>query len=72
MNDDKNHDQVRTRAYHIWETAGRPDGDHDSHWHQARAEVDASDPSFQPDRAAPLEPDGSSAVSPQGKNRVKR
>ena len=30
---------VRTRAYRIWETRGRPDGEHESHWQQALAEL---------------------------------
>lgn len=31
-------DKVRTRAYEIWEERGRPDGDHEEHWRQAREE----------------------------------
>ena len=27
---------VRERAYSLWEQAGRPDGPHDTFWHQAR------------------------------------
>jgi Protein of unknown function (DUF2934) len=31
-------EQVRRRAYELWEQAGRPDGRHDDFWHQASAE----------------------------------
>jgi DUF2934 family protein len=32
-------DKVRARAHEIWEHAGRPDGHHLTHWHQAIAEL---------------------------------
>lgn len=32
-------DAVRTRAYHLWERAGRPEGQALAHWHQARVEL---------------------------------
>jgi len=31
---------IRLRAYHLWEQAGRPDGQHEAHWQQAAAELD--------------------------------
>jgi hypothetical protein len=31
-------EQVRRRAYKLWEQAGRPDGRQDDFWHQASAE----------------------------------
>ena len=34
-------ERVRQRAYEIWEEAGYPDGQHDSHWEQARREIEA-------------------------------
>jgi hypothetical protein len=37
MNDDREH-QVRQRAYALWESEGRPEGQHDEHWHRANAE----------------------------------
>lgn len=39
-------DRIRERAYAIWETQGRPDGQHEDHWSQAEAELpeDAADP----------------------------
>lgn len=32
-------DDIEKRAYAIWEAAGRPEGSHESHWHQAREEL---------------------------------
>jgi hypothetical protein len=40
---------VRERAYKIWEDTGRPDGEHLSHWRQALAELGLASPSEQPD-----------------------
>ena len=37
-------DKIRKRAHELWEKAGRPEGDHLGHWHQASAEVDAEAP----------------------------
>ena len=39
MDDDK-HDRIRERAYKLWEDEGRPDGEHERHWHAAQAELD--------------------------------
>lgn len=36
-------ERIRTRAYDLWQQAGRPDGRHDEHWAQAVREVDADD-----------------------------
>ena len=44
------HAAVRERAYHIWEAAGRPDGQADAHWHQAMQEVFASPPMTTPEK----------------------
>lgn len=38
MSDIKDED-IRQRAYDLWEAAGRPDGSHEHHWHQAREEL---------------------------------
>lgn len=38
MNEDEIH-AAQTRAYHIWESQGRPDGEHESHWQQALREL---------------------------------
>ena len=32
-------DAVRMRAYHIWESSGRPDSQHETHWQQALREL---------------------------------
>jgi hypothetical protein len=34
-------ERVRERAYELWEQAGRPDGQADEYWRQARAELEA-------------------------------
>lgn len=33
-------EHVRQRAHEIWEKAGRPDGQHESHWEQAYREIE--------------------------------
>jgi len=42
---------ARMRAFHIWEREGRPDGQHESHWHQALRELGLLPP-FDEDRTA--------------------
>jgi len=42
---------ARARAYEIWEREGRPDGQHESHWRQALAELGLVQP-FDEDRSA--------------------
>ena len=32
-------DQVRQRAYYLWEQAGQPDGRNEEFWHMALAEI---------------------------------
>jgi hypothetical protein len=36
-------DEVRKRAYELWEEAGRPEGRSDEFWHAARAELGAKE-----------------------------
>jgi hypothetical protein len=36
-------ERVRQRAHKIWEEAGRPDGQQDTHWEQAHREIEAED-----------------------------
>lgn len=43
MSDDHD-DAVRLRAYAIWQREGRPDGQHESHWKLALAELGLLDP----------------------------
>ncbi|MFO1183365.1 MAG: DUF2934 domain-containing protein [Bauldia sp.] len=40
---DTREEQIRLRAYQIWEAAGCPSGLAETHWHQASAEIDAID-----------------------------
>ena len=40
---------TRARAYAIWETRGRPDGEHQSHWEQALKELGLTRPIDQPE-----------------------
>lgn len=61
MHDDKE-DRIRRRAHEIWEAEGRPEGRHEAHWEQARAEIEASDRPERPMRAE--EP----AAQPAGEN----
>jgi hypothetical protein len=37
-------DAIRLRAYALWERDGRPDGQHETHWKQALAELGLLDP----------------------------
>lgn len=41
---EKSYEEVRERAYEIWEREGRPDGQHEDHWRQALAELALMDP----------------------------
>ena len=34
-------DLIRERAHQIWEREGRPEGESESHWQQARLEIEA-------------------------------
>ena len=45
--------QIATRAYRIWEDAGRPDGADIEHWNAAEAEIEGAD--GREDNAAPAE-----------------
>ena len=37
-------EQIRTRAYYLWEQAGDPKGAPDEYWEQARAEIEKEAP----------------------------
>ena len=39
MSDDRE-DRIRKRAHALWEQNGRPEGQHEEHWHQASQEAD--------------------------------
>ena len=34
-------EEIRQRAYEIWQRAGSPDGAHEEHWQQAKNELEA-------------------------------
>jgi hypothetical protein len=36
-----NHDAIERRAYEIWEEAGRPEGEAETHWRTAERELEA-------------------------------
>jgi hypothetical protein len=36
-------ERVQARAYALWEQDGRPEGQSNHHWHQARAEIERED-----------------------------
>ena len=40
---------IRTRAYELWEEAGRPHGRSDEFWHAARAEIQGADAEASPE-----------------------
>ncbi|MCV0397254.1 MAG: DUF2934 domain-containing protein [Rhizobiaceae bacterium] len=44
MPDDREQ-RIRSRAYALWEAAGRPEGREEEHWAQAERLVDAEGPS---------------------------
>ncbi len=45
LNEHDLNEQIQKRAYELWEHAGRPAGQHDEMWHQARKEIEAGSPS---------------------------
>lgn len=52
---DDRDDAVRRHAYEIWEREGRPDGQHESHWHEALKELDLIEP-YAPEPGSMLSP----------------
>ncbi|SAL30064.1 hypothetical protein AWB73_02498 [Caballeronia turbans] len=43
MDDQKEQDRIRRRAYEIWEREGSPDGRAEEFWQQAIASIEAED-----------------------------
>lgn len=41
---DQDQEAIRLRAYQIWESKGRPEGEHESHWEQALKELGLVEP----------------------------
>jgi hypothetical protein len=48
MVDQNRDEEVRARAYEIWEHEGRPGGDDYSHWYRALQELGLRNPTDQP------------------------
>ena len=46
-------ERIRHRAYELWEQAGRPPGQSEKYWQQARAELEAD---VSRDQQAPIRP----------------
>ncbi|GAB5097170.1 DUF2934 domain-containing protein [Caballeronia sp. HLA56] len=61
MEDHKEQDRIRRRAYELWEREGSPDGRAEEFWEQARTQLEAEDP----DSSTTEEPATASAT--QGK-----
>ena len=60
MSDDRD-EQIRRRAYEIWEALGRPEGGQQQHWAQAEAEILADEctgTGSAPEGAEELDPHG--------------
>lgn len=53
---DEREDEIRRRAYSIWESEGRPDGHHERHWLQATKEVDAATEKGAGEAQKPIDP----------------
>ena len=51
-------DDIRRKAYEIWESEGRPEGRHDEHWRRAEEEVDAEDQKAQVGGTGPIHQPG--------------
>jgi len=55
---DISEDDIRKRAYALWEADGRPEGSHEAHWLQASHELSQpTEAEASPRMAAPLETD---------------
>ena len=58
---DISEDDIRMRAYALWEADGRPDGDHEAHWLQALQEL--TEEAVAATGAIPLTPTKTSKLS---------
>ncbi|MCW0000192.1 DUF2934 domain-containing protein [Pararhizobium sp. YC-54] len=58
---DISEDDIRMRAYALWEADGRPDGSHDAHWLQALREL--TEEAIAATGAIPLTPAKTSKLS---------
>jgi hypothetical protein len=55
-------EQIRTRAYYLWEHATEPKGTPDEYWEQARAEIEKETPISEVAAQTAASPDPSSKV----------
>jgi Protein of unknown function (DUF2934) len=46
--------RVRERAYHLWEIAGKPHGDHHRFWQEAEAQIRQEEEDPRPDPPPPM------------------
>lgn len=46
-------DEIARRAYALWEENGRPDGEHERHWHEAERQLHDQPPAPQGNAAYP-------------------
>jgi hypothetical protein len=51
--DEEQQNAIKLKAYQIWDGSGRPDGEHESHWHQALKELGLTSPVEQPIETTP-------------------
>lgn len=60
---------IRKKAYAIWETEGRPNGQDERHWRQAEAEIETAAPTESPAarKAAAAKPAALKSPSPKPK-----
>ena len=73
-------EEVRSRAYTLWEQSGKPHGEHESHWRQALMELGLIPPAGEgasplDEPIAPLDPPKptrqKSGVKPAGRDQPK-
>jgi len=67
---DISEDDIRKRAYALWEADGRPEGSHEAHWLQASQELSRqTETETSPQMAAPLET-ASAEPAPRKRSKV--
>jgi Protein of unknown function (DUF2934) len=47
-------EQIRKRAFELWEQAGKPEGREDEFWNQAQRELQGEEESGDPDKGADI------------------
>lgn len=46
--------QIREHAHNLWEKAGKPEGNSDEFWHQAKSELEADEPGNESQASQPM------------------